>query len=202
MRTPTQSRSASSSDRMLGATLDLLAVGGLAAVTVAAVARAAGTSNGSLYHRFQDRTGLLLAAQELVLRGIEDDVAGAFATADSEPDDERAVRLLAGSAVAMFGAHRGALRAFLVEGQGVADFTPRNDRCTHTMAATITGWLVARLHADPVAAEASYRVIHALGVAQALFEEPRVSTVVLPPEALADALAASVLAIVRPAGLT
>jgi len=54
MRTPLQDRSTSSADRMLEATLDLLETGGLPAVTVAAVAVRAGTSNGSLYHRFGD----------------------------------------------------------------------------------------------------------------------------------------------------
>ncbi|MFC6344921.1 helix-turn-helix domain-containing protein, partial [Nocardioides hankookensis] len=64
MRTPLQTRSTSSADRMLEATLELLEAGGLQAVTVAAVAQHARTSNGSLYHRFGDRAGLLRAAQE------------------------------------------------------------------------------------------------------------------------------------------
>ena len=64
MRTPLQTRSTSSADRMLEATLELLEHGGLTSVTVAAVAQRAGTSNGSLYHRFGDRGGLLQAAQD------------------------------------------------------------------------------------------------------------------------------------------
>ena len=95
MRTPLQSRSATSADRMLDATLDLLAEGGLGAVTVAAVARAARTSNGSLYHRFGDRAGLLLAAQDRALGAIETQTLAAFARADAEPatdaGDEAAV---------------------------------------------------------------------------------------------------------------
>ena len=67
VRTPLQTRSTSSSDRMLEATRELLETGGLQAVTVAAVADRAGTSNGSLYHRFGDRAGLLQAAQDRAL---------------------------------------------------------------------------------------------------------------------------------------
>src|SRR6478609_11216450 len=126
MRTPVQSRSESSADRMLAATLDLLAGGGLAAVTVAAVAKAAGASNGSLYHRFGDRSGLLLAAQDLALGRIEAATAAAFARADAEPDDDRALRLLATAALDIFATHRGAMRAYLVEAQGQTAFDDRN----------------------------------------------------------------------------
>lgn len=196
VRAPQQLRSAGSADRMLEATLELLA-GGLQAVTVAAVAEAAGTSNGSLYHRFRDRTGLLLAAQDRGLGDLEAAVAQAFAAADDEPDDEQAVRMLARSAVDLFAGHRGALRAFLVEGQGVVDFAPRNDAFAHGLAVTVTGWLRARFGAAPLAAEAAYRMIHALGVTQALLDGERVSTTPLPSDVLADALAVAVLAVVR-----
>ena len=115
MRTPLQTRSESSADRMLAATLALLDEGGPGAVTVAAVARAAGASNGSLYHRFGDRHGLLLAAQARALGTIEAETATAFAEADTEPDDEQAVALLATAAVDLFVRHGGSLRAFLVD---------------------------------------------------------------------------------------
>lgn len=197
MRAPQQDRSAGSADRMVEAALDLLGAGGLPAVTVAAVARAAGTSNGSLYHRFRDRTGLLVAAQDRALAELEALVGAAFAVADAERDDERAVRQLATAAVDLFGTRRGALRAFLVEGRGVPELTPRTDAFTHGLAATVTGWLRARFGAPPAAAEAAYRIILALGVSQSLLEEEQVSTVALAPEALAEALAAAVLAVVR-----
>lgn len=195
MRTPLQERSASSSDRMLGATAALLDRGGLAAVTVAAVAREAGTSNGSLYHRFGDRTGLLLATQDRLLAAIEAETVAAFERADAEPDDARAVRLLARAAVELYGAHRPALRAFLVEGREVEAFVARNTAWSHAVAATITGWLRGRLGASGADAEASYRIIHALGVTQALVDDAQVSPTPVTPGHLADALARAVLAI-------
>lgn len=204
MRTPLQSRSASSADRMLDATLDLLAEGGLGAVTVAAVARAAGTSNGSLYHRFGDRTGLVLAAQDRALGEIESATLAAFARADAEPateaGDEAAVLLLAHAAVGLYDEHRAAMRAFLVEGREGRDLVglrERNDAWARVLATTITGWLQRRLGAAPPQAEAAYRIIHALGVTQALLDEPRISPTPLDPDVLARSLARAVLAIVR-----
>src|SRR6478736_556481 len=132
---------------MLEATLDLLERGGLPAVTVAAVARAAGTSNGSLYHRFGDRTGLLLATQDRALGAIEAETAAAFARADGEADDVRALRLLARAALEIFARHRGPMRAFLVEGQGDPGIEARNERSSHLLASTVTGWLRSRFGA-------------------------------------------------------
>ncbi|MDQ8047312.1 MAG: TetR family transcriptional regulator [Patulibacter sp.] len=197
MRAPVQSRSESSADRMLAATLDLLAVGGLAAVTVAAVAKAAGASNGSLYHRFGDRTGLLLAAQDLALGRIEAATAAAFARADAEPDDDRALRLLATAALDIFATHRGAMRAYLVEAQGQAAFDERNVRSSHLLAATVTGWLRDRFAATGPDAEAAWRILFALGAAQALFDDAQVSPTTLPRTAFADAVARAVGALVR-----
>jgi AcrR family transcriptional regulator len=197
MRAPQQDRSAGSADRMVEAALDLLGSGGLPAVTVAAVARAASTSNGALYHRFRDRTGLLLAAQDRALAELEAVVGDAFAAADAEPDDERAVHQLAAAAVDLFGTRRGALRAFMVEGRTVPELAPRTDAFAHGLATTITGWLRTRFGAAPAAAEAAYRIILALGVSQALLEEERISPVALAPQALADAIGTAVLALVR-----
>lgn len=197
MRTPVQARSESSADRMLAATHELLAAGGLAAVTVAAVARTAGASNGSLYHRFGDRTGLLLAAQDLALGQIETATAAAFARADGEPDDERALALLARAALDIFAEHRGAMRAYLVEAQGQPVFGARNVRSSHLLATTVTGWLRRRFGTDPTNAEAAYRILFALGATQALFDDEQVSPGRLPRARFADAVARAVGALAR-----
>jgi AcrR family transcriptional regulator len=195
MRTPVQSRSESSADRMLAATLDLLATGGLSAVTVAAVAKAADTSNGSLYHRFGDRTGLLVAAQDLALGQIERATTAAFSRADAETDDDRALGLLARAALDIFAEHRGAMRAFLVESE--SPFMARNVRSSHLLAATVTGWLRSRFGTAPADAEAAYRILFALGAAQALFEDGQVSPGRLSRAAFADAVARAIGALAR-----
>ncbi|MFC7493028.1 MULTISPECIES: TetR/AcrR family transcriptional regulator [unclassified Nocardioides] len=196
MRTPLQTRSTSSADRMLEATLELLDTGGLAAVTVAAVARGAGTSNGSLYHRFGDRGGLLLAAQDRALSAIEHDTSEAFARADGEPDDDRALRLLARAALDIFARHRGPMRAFLVEGRGDAAIHARNERSSHLLAVTVTGWLRRRFGARRADAEAAWRILFALGASQALFDDAQVSPGRLGGDAFADAVARAVRAVV------
>ena len=196
MRTPLQTRSESSADRMLAATLALLDEGGHAAVTVAAVARAAGTSNGSLYHRFGDRLGLLRAAQERVLGTIEEETQAAFTAADAELDDARAVALLATAAVELFVRHRGGLRAFLVDAHRTPELEGASTAFTHRLAQTVTGWLRERFGCDPASAEAAWRVLFALGAARALFDDEAVSPTYLPPADLAAALARAVLAVV------
>ena len=182
---------------MLDATLELLGRGGLQAVTVAAVAGAAGTSNGSLYHRFRDRTGLLLAAQDRALGGIETATASAFALADEEPDDRQAIALLVRAALGIFEAHRPAMRAFLVEGQGVEEFEARNERSSHLIARTVVEWLVARFGTARADAEATYRILFALGATRALFDDEQISPGGLSPAALADAVTRAIEAVVR-----
>ena len=197
MRTPLQTRSESSADRMLAATLALLDEGGPGAVTVAAVARAAGASNGSLYHRFGDRHGLLLAAQARALGTIEAETATAFAEADTEPDDEQAVALLATAAIDLFVRHGGSLRAFLVDVADSEEVRAASTDFTHRLAGTVTGWLQQRFACGVPAAESAWRLLFALGVSRALFEDDAISPVPLDPGALADALGRAVLAVVR-----
>ncbi|MGZ4488724.1 MAG: TetR/AcrR family transcriptional regulator [Nocardioides sp.] len=200
MRTPLQSRSSTSADAMLDATLALLADGGLAAVTVAAVSERAGTSNGSLYHRFGGRAGLLLAAQDRAMGTIEAATAAAFARADAEARDDDAVALLARSALEIFEAHHGAMRAFLVEAQGDPAFLPRTQAAAHLLATTVVGWLRERLGASRADAEAAWRVLFAIGAAQALFDDDQVSPGRVSRDELGAALTRAVLAVVRPGG--
>jgi AcrR family transcriptional regulator len=197
VRTPLQTRSSASAEAMLAATLELLGEGGLSAVTVAAVAQRAGTSNGALYHRFGDRAGLLRAAQDRALGRIETAAAGAFAEADAEPDDAAALRQLATAALRIFAEHRPAMRAFLVEGQGDADLEARTEQSAHRLAETVVEWLQARLGSTRPAAEAAWRILFALGSAQALFEDTQVSPGRVSREELAEALARAVEAVVR-----
>lgn len=197
MRTPLQSRSESSAERMLAATLRLLDEGGTPAVTVAAVAHAAATSNGSLYHRFGDRHGLLRAAQDRVLATIETETASAFARADAETDDEQAVGLLAATAVDLFGRHRGAMRAFLVDDGESAEIEAASTAFTHRLAAAVTAWLRDRFEAEPGDAEAAWRLLFGLGASRALFDDAQVSPSPVTGEALAASLSRAVLAVVR-----
>ena len=66
-RAPKQDRSRITRERLLAASLDLLATQGWAATTVGAVAAAAGVSRGAAQHHFPTREDLITAAlQEMV----------------------------------------------------------------------------------------------------------------------------------------
>lgn len=198
MRTPQQSRSNTSADRMLEATLRLLDEGGLGAVTVAAVATAAETSNGSLYHRFGDRRGLLLAAQTRAFEQIGAETRTAFELADEALDDG-ADRLavattLTAAAFDIFTRHRGASRAFLIESRGDADHDAVSERFLHGLAAAITAWMVERLDATNAGAESAWRILFALGVSRALLDDDQISARPLPPGELARTTGRAILA--------
>ena len=64
VREPQQDRSARTRANLLDAAEQLLAAEGMSGVTVAKVAKLAGSSNGSFYHYFQDKQALLYAVVE------------------------------------------------------------------------------------------------------------------------------------------
>ncbi|MGI5193572.1 TetR/AcrR family transcriptional regulator [Streptomyces sp. CA-288835] len=70
-------------NRLLDAALELAAGAGPPAVTMAAVAKAAGAPSGSVYHRFPSRTALLA---ELWLRTVEGFQEGWFAALSGHRD--------------------------------------------------------------------------------------------------------------------
>lgn len=188
MRRPQQSRSELSAERMLDAAAALLEDGGLAAVTVAAVAERAGASNGSLYHRFGDRAGLLHALHARSFDAMLQDTAQAFLAADALSDDDDAARHLAAAALAIFGRHRAAMRAFLVEVADDPAVESRNAEVTEGIRAVVVDWLIRRFGASPAGAEDAFALLYSLGASQALVGPTTMSP---------DAVAAAVLAVSR-----
>lgn len=72
-RAPKQDRSRVTRERLLGASIDLLATQGWAATTVGAVAAAAGVSRGAAQHHFPTREDLITAALgHMISQRIED----------------------------------------------------------------------------------------------------------------------------------
>ena len=72
-RAPKQDRSRITRERLLGASIDLLATQGWAATTVGAVAAAAGVSRGAAQHHFPTREDLITAALgHMIEQRIED----------------------------------------------------------------------------------------------------------------------------------
>ncbi|WP_343995637.1 TetR/AcrR family transcriptional regulator [Nocardioides dubius] len=197
MRTPQQSRSSTSADRMLEATLRLLTEGGLGAVTVAAVAASAETSNGSLYHRFGDRHGLLLAAQTRAFELIATETTTAFGRADDAlaagADHLDVATALTGAAFEIFTRHRGATRAFLIESHADADHGAVSERFLHGLATTVTDWMIAHFGATRAGAESAWRILFALGVSRALLDDDQISAHRLTADELARTTGRAIL---------
>lgn len=183
---------------MLEATLTLLTEGGLGAVTVAAVATAAQTSNGSLYHRFGDRRGLLLAAQAHAFEQIQNETQDALALAEKALNDgatrESVATALSSAAFAIFTRHRGATLAFLIESNADAEHAARTEEFLHSLAAAVTAWMRAHLAATEDGAETAWRILLALGISRALLDDARVSPRALAPETVAATTGRAVLA--------
>ncbi|MBM7365870.1 TetR/AcrR family transcriptional regulator [Gordonia hydrophobica] len=91
LREPQQDRSRATRERLLAATVELLATRGWAATTVARVAEEAGASRGAAQHHFPTREALFTAVIEQMYDTMTADVGAALADLPSGPDRIAAV---------------------------------------------------------------------------------------------------------------
>ncbi|GAA1053426.1 AcrR family transcriptional regulator [Dietzia sp. 2505] len=92
-RAPKQDRSRLTRERLLGASIDLLATQGWAATTVGAVAAAAGVSRGAAQHHFPTREDLITAALGYMIEQRLDNVRNVGLDLP-EPGPERTVAVV------------------------------------------------------------------------------------------------------------
>lgn len=194
MRTPRQGRSNDSAVRMLEATLDLAVRHGLHAVTVADVARTAGSSNGSLYHRFGDRAGLLAAAQQHHLAGVGQELDSLLETLRGEPDDVAAMRHLVAQLMDGFDAHAGVLRTFLLAARDHPELCAQGARTRQDWSTLVVHALRERFGCSPDAAGSVYRILFSVGLSQVVYDDGPL------PEALLEDLTRGALAVLRTGG--
>lgn len=158
-REPRQARSQASTERLLDAALEVIATDGLGGLSVAEVSRRSGVANGSLYHRFGDRAGLLAAAQERFDRLVK----GEWATmsADMEQSDDAASFLtrLVEPFLRLFSEHRALFSAFIISGHDDAGVKARGAQTDRFAAAEIGGTLARRFGCPPDAAAAAYELL-------------------------------------------
>ncbi|MFM9377524.1 TetR/AcrR family transcriptional regulator [Gordonia sp. VNK21] len=98
-RQPQQDRSRATRERLLAATVDLLATEGWAAATVSAVAEAAGVSRGAAQHHFPTREALITAVLEEM---FEEMTAEAAATVADLPDGPERIDTVVDRAVSIY----------------------------------------------------------------------------------------------------
>lgn len=173
---PQQQRSIESTQRMLDAAESLISEGGLEALTVDAVVRRAGTSNGSLYARFGDRLGLLAAVQDRFLDRLGDlhrHQAGVIVQAD---DLHEALEATATSFIDIFVEHRNAFDAFMLQTLSIPEFRERGSQATRASATELARVLDKFgdeiTHPRPaVAVDFVFRTLFALATQLVMFPE-------------------------------
>ncbi|KUM84053.1 MULTISPECIES: TetR/AcrR family transcriptional regulator [Streptomyces] len=113
-----QERSRRSQQDILEAGYALLEEGGADALTVAAVADRAGMAVGSIYRRFGDKEGLLLAIQHAFTENLQAEIAERMAVERLRllRDPAVAIAEAVGAITDAFQAHEALLRVFLLLG--------------------------------------------------------------------------------------
>src|SRR5690348_4721452 len=116
VREPLQARSRDSAKRLVDAALVVLERDGVQGLTVAAVSRESGVSNGSLYHLFGGRDQLLSACQERFFERIVEERMMAGTTLIEETDPDRFIDLALEGFDEVFWGQRNLFQAFLIGG--------------------------------------------------------------------------------------
>ncbi len=154
VRKPHQDRSRRTLERLLDAAESLLQERGFDNVTVAEIARQAGSSVGAFYARFRDKNGLLHHLHE---RFCDEAMATADAAlAPAEWADASAEEILSAMITFMvetFQSRNGLFRAFLLHGCTDPRFQERGQRLGEHFLGRLTALLLARAdelgHPDP-----------------------------------------------------
>jgi AcrR family transcriptional regulator len=196
VKEPQQARSKDSTEQMLAAALDLMSEGGLSSVTIAAVSERSGQSNGTLYHRFQNRMALIEAAQAQFLDAVEVELRGVIERAADESDDTAAVSLVAREYVSLFASRRRVFRALLIEGQDFEGLSTRGRATSHSGQDLVIQWMRARFGTDPVDAAAAAYLLLSSAMTRVIFEDDVLMAQTIDDEALGRILVAAILRIV------
>jgi AcrR family transcriptional regulator len=175
LRTPVQTRSQDSTDRMLDAAITILDRAGLTGLTIAAVGKEAGVATGTIYHRFRNRRAVLIAAHDLFLTRLE----GAFLTTTAsvwslEDDDDFLLEILE-AFDEVFTQHRNAFRAFMLSSHQDAEIRRRGTESSRRFAAFLIDQLSQRFDCSHDVADSAFRIIFAEAVLGAMFTPDEVS---------------------------
>lgn len=197
-RTPQQSRSQESTDRMLDAALGIIARDGMAGLSIAAVSRESGVSNGALYHRFGDRHGLLVAAQDRFLSLIENDWLTASVPLRSLHDPEKLLTRLTQTYLRLFSERRALFHAFMITEWADADLHARGAQTTTFASHLIVGMLTEHFDCTPEAADTAYRIIFGQAILLVLSSENDTSALRVEPQERVRHLVRGLRAVLQP----
>jgi AcrR family transcriptional regulator len=127
-RPPQQARSIRTQERLLVATIAVIAAKGLAGVTIPEIAEAAGVATGSIYRRFTDKEALIRAAfLQLLENSQEANRQSLLLQRLAGLSLEEALHAVTLALISQYRAHPGVLKALkqYLDGQGDADFQER-----------------------------------------------------------------------------
>jgi AcrR family transcriptional regulator len=171
VRAPQQARSQSSTNRMLDAALTLLDREGMAGLTIAAVSRESGVSNGALYHRFGDRRSLLQAAHDRFLSRLELDWLSASAPIWAVEDPGLLLAELVENYLQVFTEHRRTFRAFLMSKDTDVDVRTRGLATSERGSRFIVEQLASRFGCSWDAAMVAYQLLYGQAILIVLFDD-------------------------------
>ena len=169
MRKPLQERAKVSTRQMIDAAVRVVAANGLAGMTVADVALESGVSNGALYHRFDDRLGLLLATQEQFLSNIEEEFSRLVKYADTKPNNDEMMTTFVDGYLDLVVAHRRLFRAFSVEGHSIDELRERGAVTANHLSSLLRALFIPRYGCTVNAAESTHRLLMSLMAYSALY---------------------------------
>jgi AcrR family transcriptional regulator len=176
MRAPQQVRSVASTERMLDAAEALLDRHGPDALTVNAVIRTSGVSNGSFCARFRDRRGLMIALQERLHQRIDERGAEVTAAAIHARSLPEAVEILVDGFRETFDAYRSSFSANLLHNRFDPVIAERGE-AHRRKAAGAFRWLITEqfggwvTHPDPeLAAGFVFRTLSSMSIHRILFD--------------------------------
>jgi AcrR family transcriptional regulator len=183
---------------MLDAALAIIARDGMAGLSIAAVSSESGVSNGALYHRFGDRHGLLVAAQDRFLSGVESDWLTAAVPLRSLHDPEKLLTRLTQTYLRLFSERRALFHAFMITEWADPDLRARGAQTTRVAAREIVGLLTERFNCTPEAADTAYRIVFGQAIQLVLSVEEDTSVLCVEPKERIRHLVRGLRALLQP----
>ncbi|MFJ2241837.1 TetR/AcrR family transcriptional regulator [Streptomyces sp. NPDC087859] len=177
MRQPLQARSQDSAAKVIDAALAILGSQGPGALTIAAVSKVSGVSNGAIYHRFTDRRTLLVEAQDRFLARIEDAWLSHTAAVWAIADDDTLLRRMIEAFAAVFTEHRLVFQAFMLSGYDDPQLRARGTGSTLRAAREFGALLAERFGTTAEAADTAFRILWGQALSTALFADEEITEV-------------------------
>ncbi|GAA3804312.1 hypothetical protein GCM10023083_44310 [Streptomyces phyllanthi] len=183
---------------MLDAALAILDREGMEGLSIAAVSRESGVSNGALYHRFGDRHGLLVAAQDRFLGGIVTDWLSTSESLWALDDPDELLARLVDLFLRVFTERRSVFHAFMVTGRADPDLYAQGVGMMKDAADHFASHLGARFGCSPSAAATAHQVMHGQAVLLVLSDETHTTPTGTTPEGYRHHLVRALKAILEP----